>query len=447
VETNATCMCARLVGLPDVTVLAVDDRLGDPIRVHVEQRVDRSRCEECGTAAWVKDRPVVELADLPCFGRSARLVWHKHRWCCPSRSCPVGSWTGQDPRIAAPRLGLSDRAGRWATGQVDRLGRTVNEIAVELGCDWHTVNDAVVAYGTPLVEDPARIGQVTAVGLDEVLFARQGPWRTQAWSTTIADVAGGQLLDIVPGRSATGACRWFDARPPGWCEQIDWAVLDLSCPWRLTFDTVLPWARQVTDPFHLVKLANQRLDEVRRRSRTRPSGTGAASTIRSTGPDGCSPAPMNASTTAAAPSCWVFSMPAIPDTRSAPPGMPRKSSARSTTTTIPTSHSSPLDGPHRRPSRLKSEEPVSLRRRAGTLGTSPPWCWRRRAPPAPVLSPAGRWRAVRCGRGGCSGCDRRRCAGGRRPSRTAGRRPWPARPTGARRRARRRPRRSRWPGG
>jgi transposase len=82
VETNATCMCARLVGLPDVTVLAVDDRLGDPIRVHVEQRVDRSRCEECGTAAWVKDRPVVELADLPCFGRSARLVWHKHRWCC-----------------------------------------------------------------------------------------------------------------------------------------------------------------------------------------------------------------------------------------------------------------------------------------------------------------------------------------------------------------------------
>jgi transposase len=265
VETNATCMCARLVGLPDVTVLAVEDHPGDPIRVHVEQRVDRPRCEGCGMAAWVKDRPVVELADLPCFGRPARLVWHKHRWCCPSRSCPVGSWTGQDPGIAAPRLGLTDRAGRWATTQVGRHGRTVNEIAVELGCDWHTLNDAVIAYGTPLVEDPARIGQVTAVGLDEVLFARQGRWRTQAWSTTIADVAGGRLLDIIPGRSATGACRWFDARPPGWCEQIDWAVLDLSGPWRLTFDTVLPWATQVADPFHLVKLANQRLDEVRRR--------------------------------------------------------------------------------------------------------------------------------------------------------------------------------------
>jgi transposase len=141
----------------------------------------------------------------------------------------------------------------------------VAEVARELGCDWHTVNDAVIAYGIPLVEDPARIGQVTAVGLDEVLFARQGPWRTHAWSTTIADVGCGQLLDVIPGRSAAGACRWFDARPSGWCEQIAWAVLDLSGPWRLTFDTMLPWATQVADPFHVTKLANQRLDEVRRR--------------------------------------------------------------------------------------------------------------------------------------------------------------------------------------
>jgi hypothetical protein len=48
----------------------------------------------------------------------------------------------------------------------------VNEVAGELGCGWHTVNDAVIAFGTALVEDPDRIGHVCAVGLDEVLFAR-----------------------------------------------------------------------------------------------------------------------------------------------------------------------------------------------------------------------------------------------------------------------------------
>jgi transposase len=60
----------------------------------------------------VKDRPAVELVDLAVFGRRARLVWRKHRWSCPSLSCPVGSWTGEHPAIAAPRLGMTDRAGR-----------------------------------------------------------------------------------------------------------------------------------------------------------------------------------------------------------------------------------------------------------------------------------------------------------------------------------------------
>ena len=55
-------------------------------------------------------------------------------------------------------------------GWIGRWGRTVNELAVELACDWHTVNDAVVTYGTALVEDPNRIGSVSAVGLDEVLL-------------------------------------------------------------------------------------------------------------------------------------------------------------------------------------------------------------------------------------------------------------------------------------
>src|SRR3546814_12398345 len=60
-----------------------------------------------------------------------------------------------------PRMALTDRAGRWVVKQVGDLGRTVNEIAVELGCDWHTVNDAVLAYGEALLEaDTDRVGAV-----------------------------------------------------------------------------------------------------------------------------------------------------------------------------------------------------------------------------------------------------------------------------------------------
>jgi hypothetical protein len=199
-------MCELLVGLPAINVLGVDDERDDMVVVHNEARTLRSGCGGCGTPAWVKDRPAVELVDLPCFGRPVRLVWHKHRWCCPDDDCAVGSWTGENPRIAPARGAMTDRAGRWVCEQVGRLGRTVAEVARELGCDWHTVNDAVIAYGTPLVEDPDRIGEVEALGLDETLFCRQGRWRTQQWCTSIIDVSAGrtQLLDVVPGRSATG---------------------------------------------------------------------------------------------------------------------------------------------------------------------------------------------------------------------------------------------------
>ena len=160
---------------------------------------------------------------------------------------------------------MTDRAGRWCTAQVGRLGRTVAEIARELGCDWHTVNDAVIAYGTPLVEDPGRIGAVTALGLDETLFCRRGRWRTQLWCTSIVDVRGGQLLDVVEGRSASGPSAWLEDRPNTWRDQVRFGVLDLSGPYRKTFDDALPNVVQVADPFHVVKLANQKLDECRRR--------------------------------------------------------------------------------------------------------------------------------------------------------------------------------------
>jgi hypothetical protein len=140
----------------------------------------------------------------------------------------------------------------------------VSEVALELGCDWHTVNDTVIAFGTALVDDdPCRIGEPTALGLDETLFSRVGQWRTQSWSTSIVDVDAGRLLDVVPGRSGTEPCRWLAERGEEWRARIRWATLDLSGPYRAVFDTKLPDAVQVADPFHVVKLANAKLATLR----------------------------------------------------------------------------------------------------------------------------------------------------------------------------------------
>lgn len=265
-EKNATRMCALLVGLADVSVTAVEDRAGRPLVVHVETPSPPKACPACGGRAWIKDRPIVELVDLPAFGRATRLRWRKHRLWCPDPDCDSGSWTGHQPRVGWPRMAMTDRAGRWVTLQVGLFGRTVAEVARELGCDWHTINDTVIAYGTPLVEHPDRIGAVTALGLDETLFCRQGRWRTQRWCTSIVALnRPAQLLDVVPDRTAAGPTAWLAARDAAWCGAIRWGVMDLSGPYRKTFRDALPHVVQVVDPFHLIQLANLRLDEVRRR--------------------------------------------------------------------------------------------------------------------------------------------------------------------------------------
>lgn len=259
-ETDATRMCALLVGLPEVVVIGVAEWLLW-LRVTIALAGERPACS-CGGLAHRHGVREVVLVDLPVFGRPARLAWRKQRWRCTSCG---RCWCDDNPEIATARCGLTTRAARWATLQVGGHGRGVSEVARDLGCGWHAVMDAVVAVGEQLIDHPDRIGAVNALGLDETLFARIGEFRAQLWSTQIVDVRRGQLLDVVAGRDSAGPCRWLADRDEAWRAGIEWATLDLSASYRTVFDTMLPDATQVADPFHVVKLANAALDECRRR--------------------------------------------------------------------------------------------------------------------------------------------------------------------------------------
>ncbi|MDE0065668.1 MAG: hypothetical protein OXN44_02230 [Acidimicrobiaceae bacterium] len=132
---------------------------------------------------------------------------------------------------------LTTRAGR---------GRAVGDVASVLGCGWRAVNASVQRWGHALLEaDTSRVSAVTASGLDETLFARRGRYRAEAWSTSIAGVASGQLPDMVPGRAAEEPARRLSAQPASRGQGIRWAALGLSGPCRAGFDAALSHARQV----------------------------------------------------------------------------------------------------------------------------------------------------------------------------------------------------------
>jgi len=212
VVTDPSEILEALVGLKEVRVLHYR-RHGPEVELMIEQVVDEVRCPSCGGIAQVKERPVVSYVDLPVYGAAMRLCWKKHRMVCVEDSCPKKSWVLTDHRIAAKQCLLTTRAAKWATVQVG-TGRTVKEVANELDCDWHTVNDAVTTYGRALLDaDRKRLNRTSAIGLDETSFVRLSTKHQRDYATTVCDVEHHQIIEILPSRNYLDVARFLDKQP------------------------------------------------------------------------------------------------------------------------------------------------------------------------------------------------------------------------------------------
>ena len=259
------------MGLKDVRVVRYERR-GPHVELMVEQVLGEVLCPTCHRRAQVKERPVVHYVDLPVYGTPMSLAWKKHRMRCVDPACATKSWVLTDHRIAAKNCLLTTRAAKWATVQVGG-GRTVSEVAAELACDWHTVNDAVTTYGNALLEaDRKRLNQTTAIGLDETSFIKLGTKSHADFVTTVADVENHQIIDILPTRKYADVAGWIDEQPSAWKERIRYGALDMSATYAAVYTVVLPKASQVVDPFHAISLANRCLDSVRRRVQSEQLG-------------------------------------------------------------------------------------------------------------------------------------------------------------------------------
>ena len=84
--------------------------------------------------------------------------------------------------------------------------------------------------------------------------------------TPIRDRSGpSRLLDMVPGRSKQVFKTWLASQPDTWRERIEIVAMDGFTGFKSAAAEELPGARAVMDPFHVVHLAGNALDECRRR--------------------------------------------------------------------------------------------------------------------------------------------------------------------------------------
>jgi transposase len=261
--SDATGLAEALLGLEGLRILDVVESAAE-LTVTVETTADVAGCPRCGVRAEAQDRLRVDIRDLPFGGRPTRLVLMKRRWRCVDADCSAKTWTEETEHVAA-RSVMTLRAGAEATRQVGELAMPVAVVARELGVCWWTVMHAVVHHGTPLVDDPTRVGTVRALGIDETSFLAANPDHSTIYATGLVDLRGKRMIDLVEGNSAADLREWCANQDPAWLRSVRVVATDLAESYRAGLSPHLGHATRVADPFHVVRVGNRCVDQVRRR--------------------------------------------------------------------------------------------------------------------------------------------------------------------------------------
>lgn len=265
-------------GPADLTTFCSLDHLGLTVtRQYIEARravlecrvsVVDDVCRSCQRPARSRGTVTRLLAHDPFGDRPTTLLVRVRRYRCQPCS---RFWIEDLSSAAEPRSKLSRGGLAWALKALVVDHMSISRIAANLGVAWNTANDAILAEGhRRLINDTARFDGVAVIGVDEHV------WRHTRWGekyvtviidlTPVRDGTGpSRLLDMFPGRSKETFKTWLTERPQAWAKGIEVVAMDGFAGFKSAAAEEVPDAVAVMDPFHVVKLAGDALDQCRRR--------------------------------------------------------------------------------------------------------------------------------------------------------------------------------------
>lgn len=263
---------------PDLTTFARLDGLGlvvtgqrlEPDRAVLACRVVEPDqwCRRCGCEGAPRDTVTRRLAHEPLGWRPTTLLVTVRRYRCTG----CGHVWRQDTTAAAdPKTKLSRGGLRWALEGIVVAHLTVARVAEGLGVAWNTANDAVLAEGRRvLIDDEHRFDGVGVIGVDEHVWRHTR--RGDKFVTVIIDLTPirdgtgpARLLDMVEGRSKAVFKTWLAERPASWRDDVQVVAMDGFTGFKTAAAEEVPDAVAVMDPFHVVRLGGDALDQCRRR--------------------------------------------------------------------------------------------------------------------------------------------------------------------------------------
>src|SRR3954452_7256769 len=218
----------------------------------IEQQPEACRCSACGSPE-VQSRGRVErrFRTLPIGSRATFVVLPIPRVQC--RACGVTRQV--EVPFADTRRSYTRSFERYAL----ELGRrmTIRDVAKHLGVSWDLIKgiqkrDLARRYSKP------KLKHLRHIAIDEISVAKG-----HRYLTVVLDLDSGAVVFVGDGKGAK-ALKPFGKRlrPSG--ARIEAVAMDMSPAYREAVSTHLPKAKIVFDRFHVMKLFNEKLSDLRR---------------------------------------------------------------------------------------------------------------------------------------------------------------------------------------
>lgn len=253
----------KLLGITHLVVCAISfEAIG--LVVDVRPRQGKPRCGRCGRRQ-------------PAYDRSPSRLW---------RHLALGRtvfWLRYAPRrVECRRCGVRVEEVPWAlhtsrfTSQFEEmvayLAQQMSKTAVctLMGIDWRTVGTIVQRVVADRL-DAARLEELYVIGVDEISFRRH-----HNYVTVVVDHAKKRVVWTGEGKGADTLGKFFAELGPEKAKKLTHVTLDMSNAYISAVDTHAPQAQKVFDRFHVQKLANEAVDEVRRAEVRAVAGTEVA---------------------------------------------------------------------------------------------------------------------------------------------------------------------------
>ena len=228
---------------------------GNTIILHVQSKKRLLLCPKCGKLHLVKNGyRIRDFVGLPIGGKKVLIRMKVQRYKCRNEGCDY------DQQENIPfATGTRSYTHRFAKYVVDLLrGMTLQDVANHLSISWNTVKEI---HSTHLLRHycPPSLKGVKNIGIDE-FAVRKG----HIYKTIVVDLDSGRILYVGDGKGID-ALKKFWKRVKRHKVKIEHIATDLSAAFIASVLENCPSAVHVFDHFHVVKLMNEHLDDIRRK--------------------------------------------------------------------------------------------------------------------------------------------------------------------------------------